>query len=112
MPAQKYRLKTKKDFDEIFKRGKNLKEGLLVLKTAENNFSNPRFGFIISQKISKKATIRNKLRRRLRNIITKKIQETGAEETGRDFLFIVLPGLEKKEFKDLKELIDRLFKKI
>lgn len=112
MAAQKYRLKTKNDFDRIFKKGKNLKEGLLVLKVAESNLSNFRFGFIISQKVSKKATVRNKLRRRLRNIAEKKLQEKGVSGTNKDFLFIVLPGLEKKDFIQLKELIDKLFKKI
>ena len=47
--------KKKKDFEKAFKNGKFFKENFLILKTTENNIKEDRFGFIVSQKVSKKA---------------------------------------------------------
>lgn len=99
----------KKDIDKIFKEGKGVKEDFLILKAIKNNLRIYRFGFIISQKVSKKASIRNKIRRRLREVARIKKKNRGE---GRDILFIALPGIEKKEFKQIKEVIEKLFGKL
>ena len=108
MLAKNQRIRKKKDIERIFKKGKGHKEGLLILKTVKNDLSVSRFGFIVSQKVSKKANVRNKIKRRLREIIKLKINSF---PVGTDNLFIALPGLEKKEFKNIKETIDSLLKK-
>ena len=104
------RIQKKKDIERIFKEGTSFKEGLLVLKTAKSNLNVCRFGFIVSQKISKKANIRNKVKRRLREIIRLKMKLL---KPGTDNLFIALPGIEKKEFKQqqIEEMVEKLFKK-
>jgi len=102
------RLRRKKDFERIFKKGKGFKEDLLFLKIIKNNLGLIRFGFVVSQKISKKATVRNKIKRRLRAMIGKEIKKN---ETGFDILFIVSPGLEKKKFQDVEKIINKLLQK-
>ncbi|PIV45352.1 MAG: ribonuclease P protein component [Candidatus Nealsonbacteria bacterium CG02_land_8_20_14_3_00_37_10] len=108
MLSKNHRIRKKKDIEKIFKEGKNFRENSLVLKTVKNDLNAYRFGFIVSQKISKKANIRNKIKRRLREIVRLRMK---SPEANTDNLFIALPGLEKKEFKQLEETIEKLFKK-
>ena len=99
------RIKKKKDFEIIFKKGTGFQNSLLVLKIIKNNFGGSRFGFIVSQKVSKKATIRNKVRRRLAEIIKAEFKNI---KDGLDIVFISLPGIEKKEFSDIKDALQKL----
>jgi ribonuclease P protein component len=102
------RLKKKQDIKKVFKKGKKIKEGLLVLKMAKNNLSQTRFGFIVSKKVSKKATIRNKIKRRLREIAGKKRKRV---KKGLDVLLIAPPGLETKDFWEIDEMLNKIFTK-
>lgn len=102
------RLKKKKDFEKVFKEGKRFKEDFLFLKIRKNNLKVSRFGFVVSQKISKKATIRNKIKRRLRELVRLKLPKI---KTGIDGALIVKEGLENKDFWEIEELMDKLFKK-
>ncbi|MFH1509587.1 MAG: ribonuclease P protein component [Candidatus Nealsonbacteria bacterium] len=110
MTLQNNRLQKRKDIDLVFKKGKTLKEGLLLLKVLETDLNVSRFAFIISQKVSKKANIRNKLRRRLKDI-NKNLLE-GNKSKSRDILMIILPGLEKKEYEELKDMVKKIFQKL
>lgn len=102
------RLKKKKDFEKVLSQGRNLKEDFLFLKIINNELDNNRFGFIVSKKVSKKAVERNKIKRRLREIVRlsdlnnlKKI----------DGVFITLPAIREKTFKEIKKEVLSLLKK-
>lgn len=100
------RLRNKKDFDKVFKEGRGFKEGLLYLKFRNNNLEISRFGFIVSQKVSKKAVVRNKLKRRIREIIKgTKIKK------GLDVVLITTSGLENKDFPELAETVNKVLTK-
>lgn len=101
------RIKKKNDFDAIFKKGFSAKNNLFILKFLKNNLKEKRFGFIVSLKVSKKAVERNKLRRRLSEIIKKEIENI---KEGLDMVFIALPSANKKEFLELKDSVENLFK--
>lgn len=102
------RINKKKDFSDIFKKGKGFKNGFLILKFINNSLGFSRFGIVVSQKVSKKAVMRNKVRRRLGEIISKDIDNI---KSGIDCVFIALPGIDKKDFLQTKELAEDLFKK-
>ena len=102
------RLKKKKDFERIFKEGQGFKQGFLYLKIKKNNLKSSRFGFIVSKKFAKKAVIRNKIKRRLRELIKIKLPEI---KKGIDGIIIVIPGLKTTDFRQLEEIINKLFKK-
>jgi len=97
------RIKKKKDFEAIFKKGASFKDGLFILRFIKNGSDKNRFGFIVSQKVSKKATVRNKVRRRLTEIIKAKREEI---KNGTDLVLIALPGIEKKEFSEIKDKLN------
>ena len=108
MLPEKNRLKKKKDFERVFKKGKSCKEDFLYLKIIKNHLKNSRFGFIVSNKFSKKAVIRNKIKRKLKRLTEIKLSKI---KKGIDGVIIVRPGLEINDFWELEEKINKLFKK-
>jgi ribonuclease P protein component len=57
------RLRSKKDFDSVFKKGKTVKNSFLFIKYAVNDLDILRFGFIVPKSISGKAVTRNRIKR-------------------------------------------------
>ncbi|PIQ92639.1 MAG: ribonuclease P protein component [Parcubacteria group bacterium CG11_big_fil_rev_8_21_14_0_20_39_14] len=105
MLAKKYRLSKKKDFQNIFKRGKSFKEGCIFLKAAANNIRFSRFGFVVSNKISKKSVERHKIKRRLNEIIRFKMPLI---RKGYDMVIIAGPEIKNKDYRELEEIIKKL----
>ena len=105
MLPRENRLKRKKDFRWVLKKGKGFKEGFLFLKITKNGLKNSRFGFIISKKVSNKATIRNKIKRQLRGLIQLKLKTI---KTGFDGALMVLPGAKKKNFQEFRNSLDKI----
>ncbi len=96
------RVKKKRDFEAIFKEGLKFKNNLFILRVAKNHLNENRIGFVVSLKVSKKATVRNKIRRRLAEAVKVYIDNI---ERGTDLVFIVLPGAEKNNFFDTKNAV-------
>jgi ribonuclease P protein component len=65
----KNRLKNKKDFDAVFKKGRAIYGSLLFIKFLPTNRGYPRFGFMVGAKFAPKAVTRNKIRRLLADVI-------------------------------------------
>ncbi len=108
MLKKKNRLKRKKDFGIVFKKGKGVKEGFLFLKHVSNGLEDSRCGIVVSRKVSKKATVRNRIKRRLRDVVAQKLREI---KKGKDFVLVALPGLEAESFCEIEEMINRLLRK-
>ena len=108
MLPKKNRLKKKKDFEKVFKSGKGFRDDSLILKVVKNNSGQIRFGFIVSQKISKKATIRNKIKRRISEAIRIRMERF---KKGLDGILITLPGIEAKDYWEIDKTVEKLFKK-
>lgn len=99
------RLKKRKDFEKVLRKGKGFKEDFLVLKMLKNNLSQTHFGFIVGNKISKKATLRNKIKRRLRELVRTKITKI---KKGFNVVLIAKAGLENKDFWEIEEILNKL----
>jgi len=102
------RLKREKDIEKVFKEGKAFKEDFLILKVVENGLRSSRFAFIVPQKVSKKATLRNKIKRRLSESVRIKMKNI---KTGRDVILLAISGAEKKDFWEIEETLNKLFVK-
>lgn len=102
------RLKKKLEIEAVFKKGRKFKEDFLILIMAQNILSRPRFGFVVSGKVSKRAVVRNKLRRYLRELVRLRLKKI---KSGLDMLLIAAPGLETKDYRETEETINRLFQK-
>ena len=108
MLPKENRITKKKEFERIFKKGTGFKEGLLLLRVMPNDSGISRFAFIAGLKVSKNATVRNKIKRQLRELT--KLQMNNFKK-GIDAVLIALPGLEKKEFSEIAIIFNNLFKK-
>ena len=108
MLPKENRLKKKKDLERVFKEGRGFKEDSLFLKVVKNNLKSNRFGFLVGKNFSKKATLRNKFRRRLREIVKLKMPKF---KKNFDAVLITIPGLETKDFWEIEEAVNRLFLK-
>jgi ribonuclease P protein component len=109
MLSSENRLKKKKDIERVFKKGKTFKDDFFVLRTVENNSNNCRFAFIVPKKVSNKASDRNKIKRRAREIIKNEIKKKSSLT---DNVIIALPRINKENFESIKKSLEKLFKKI
>ncbi len=62
------RLRRRRDFDAVFRRGRAWHSELLVLRTLPNSLDHNRYGFVTGKRLGG-AVVRNRLRRRLRESI-------------------------------------------
>ncbi len=105
---QKYRLTDKKDVGRVIKRGKILNSELFQIRFLANNLDFDRFVVITGLRFSKKATIRNKTKRQLNEIIRINILKV---KSGLDIVLLArLKILDKKSEYIKEELINRLLK--
>ena len=108
MLASKYRLKKKINFARVEIDGKLIQSssfGLGIYDRSkdfdgEKNNSESHFGFIISTKISKKAVIRNRIKRTISEVIRKRIETI---KKGLDVVFLIKPVAAIKTKEELEK---------
>ena len=96
------RLRLRRDFDAVFKNGRSHNDQFLVLRTLPNNLDHNRYGFVTSKKLGK-AVVRNRVRRRLREIV----RQTPAAP-GYDVVLSAKTKAATTEFADLRDSVVRL----
>lgn len=108
MLSKKYRLAKDKDIQPVLKKGKIFFSPFFNLKILKNNLENPRFCIIVSTHISKKAVVRNRVKRQLRAIIYKNL---GQIKNNYDFIILTKPAVTVAKFQELEKALVFLFKK-
>lgn len=103
-------LKKNKEFKKVYENGKSYATRNLVIYVLnyEKGDKN-RFGLSVSKKIGN-AVVRNKLKRRLREIIRE--FEVEKEFIGYDIIFIARKPVVRLDYFQLKNDVKRLYKKI
>ncbi|MCX6725738.1 MAG: ribonuclease P protein component [Candidatus Shapirobacteria bacterium] len=116
MLPKKYRLPLRTEFNRIKKEGKLIQGslfGLLVAPQISNGIETDinqasRFAFIISNKVSKKAVIRNRLRRWLSEVIWSLKNETKKNFDG---VFLVKKLMTEVNYFQVKEEVRLILQK-
>ncbi|MBI4599776.1 ribonuclease P protein component [Candidatus Uhrbacteria bacterium] len=106
MLARAQRLTEKRDFQSLFSRGMALSSPLYTMRWRKNFGSLSRFGFVVANTVSKKATQRNTIRRRFRECVRKHM---GALPFSADIAIIVKQKALGAPFKEIEEEIVRSF---
>ena len=75
MLSKSNRLTSTNDFQKVYRKGETFFTKHLILRKYPNNKQSTRFGVVVSQKISKKATVRNKIKRQIRELIRLKLAD-------------------------------------
>ena len=94
------RINKDKEFDRAFKTGQPFYTKVFGIKAVDNGLEIIRLGILVSTKVSKKAVIRNKIKRQIKEIIQKEIPDL---KPGKALVFIVFSQILDKSFKEIKE---------
>lgn len=108
MLRKEFRVTKKRDFEKIRKRGKFFSNNTFSINFAPNHLTFSRIAVVVKKKLLKKATLRNHLKRQIREIIRinfKKIRP------GFDIIIIPKIDITSWEFKKMEsELLETLKK--
>lgn len=108
MLTRPHRLAAKSDFAKLFAKGRPFHARGLTLKAAPNGQEATRVGFVVSTKVSKRSVVRNRIRRRLRDIIRLRMAEI---RPGFDIALIVKAELLPLEHAELVQTVEFLLDK-
>jgi len=109
MLAKPNRICLNKEFDRAFKAGQSFYGKVLSFKVANNDRDETRFGLLVGLKVSKKAVVRNKLKRQIRSIIS---QELPLIKRGKDVVIVVFHSILDKKFVEIKISLQNGFKRL
>lgn len=99
------RLRQQSEFDAVRQKGRWWTNGLLSLQAMTNGLERNRYGFLVSKKVGK-AVVRNRTKRRLKEIVRKE-----ALSQGWDLVLIAKPKAAEATFEEMtrsvKDLLHR-----
>lgn len=96
-------IKESKDFDNIFKLRKQISSKYAYLYIGKTNSKFYRFGICVSKKIGN-AVIRNKIKRRVKDIIDK----SGLHFSCKDYIIVMKKSAAHAQYFELKEDLSKL----
>ncbi len=102
------RLTNDRDFQRVYKKGVTFFSRNVVLKVFDNGLKTARVGIVVSKKISKKATERNKVKRSIRELIRLRLVKL---IKGKDYIFMPKKTYNKANIKEKKEDLEYLLNK-
>lgn len=85
-----------------------MRENSLTFRWVLDSLKTSRFAFVVSRKVSKKAVLRNKIRRRLREAVR---SELPFLKKGIDGIIIINPGAEKRKQEEINKDLNEIFTK-
>lgn len=104
---RKKKIKSKKDYDRVYQRGRRYSARSCVVLWTNNDLGNNRYGIVVSKKVGK-AVERNRARRRLREVIRKMDNRM---LQGYDVVVVAKKGAVDMAFVELVWDCERVFKK-
>lgn len=108
MLPKENRLKKEKEFEAVFKGGRTLKGKYVFLRYLINGTDKTKVGFVVSKKISKLAVERNKIKRRMREVVRLK---RNSLKDGLSIVIVSLPQIKEAPYKEIKEDLENLLHK-
>jgi ribonuclease P protein component len=101
-------LQKKSDFARVAKFGQPFFASELGFKIVKNNLNKNRYGIVVSLEIDKRATVRNQIRRRIKEVARLNDQNL---KQGFDLMFLVRESVKDLKYKEIEEKLNFLFKK-
>jgi ribonuclease P protein component len=102
-------LRLDKEFGQVFKKGRSGYVEMLGIKAFFTKAEESRFGILVSNKVSKKAVERNKIKRQIREILRLKLAKI---KPGYDIVIITLPAILGKNYKEIEAAINIILNKV
>jgi len=110
---KKFRLQTNSSFRATYFQNKVAADEFFVLyagKTKENITDNTRAGFVVSKKVDKRSTVRNKIKRRLREAYFEYMKQN--EIKYMSLIFIAKEKAKEASYFDTLKSVNKLIAKI
>ena len=101
MLTKKFRLRKRTEFAYSFKHGRTHHGSLVNVAVFKRTDRLLRIGFSVNKKIGK-AVVRNKVRRQMQAIVRENLGEI---VVGHNLIFMARPGIETKDFNDIKQAL-------
>jgi ribonuclease P protein component len=108
MLPRKSRITKGKDWAQLHRYGRTFNSPNILIKVRQTHGHQTRFGFIVGTKISKKATIRNRIKRQLQAIIGNSSPNVKA---GYEVAIIAKAPVVKDKFSELEKSLSVLLKR-
>lgn len=102
-----FRIK-KGDFGKIFYSGETVQNSFFFIRWLKTDQKLSRFAVVISSKVSAKAIVRNKIRRRAQAVLRNSIPKV---KTGFDIIILARPKVKDQNFIQLEDSLMELLKK-
>lgn len=109
MLDKKNRIRLNKEFDQIFKTGQSFYGKAFGVKVIKTENKENRVGILVGTKISKKAVVRNKIKRQVREVVR---QELPLLKKSYDLAIISLSTAIESDFSFLRDDLRSIFRKL
>ena len=107
MPRRLYRLRHRREFRQLFRRGKLIRTQPIDLRLWPNQLGHARIAVVVSTKVNKSAVKRNRIRRKLYG----QLEETIDPGPAYDLALIVRQDLYPHDAAQIKTVLNQLFQK-
>lgn len=108
MLSKRYRLTAEKDFAKLFAKGRAFHGRGVTVKAMRSREEGPRIGFVVSTKVAKRAVVRNQIKRRMREIVRKRLPKL---LSGVDMAFLARSEAVTMTFQELERSLDDVLAK-
>ena len=102
------RLTKRTDFEKVARGSRPTHSKYLILKKSPNPNHKTKFGIVISTKVSKKAVVRNKIRRRIREVLRSNLSKIKPDYK---VILVVKNTVIDKDYQELKQDLETILKK-
>lgn len=100
-----YRVKRKRDFNDLFSRGKNVANRKFVVYRLPKEQEHFRVGLSVSKKLGN-AVVRNSIKRKIRHVL----MEFSPNLTTDDFVVIARKGVENLSYQEVRDNLRHVLK--
>ena len=108
MLAVKNRLRRQKDFQQVAAKGKKYFSDFFMIKVLPKSEGEIKIGIVVSNKVSKKAVVRNRLKRWISADLYQYLDKLPLA----DYLILVKPPIADKSHEDITNNLFNILKKI
>ena len=104
-----HRLTKTKDIEKVFKQGRSFYNNLLGIKAVVNDLDISRSTVITNLKVSKKAVVRNRVKRQVRSVLEAELPKL---KSGFDLAVVCLPTIVGQDKSDIERLLKQALAKL
>jgi len=108
LPKQ-YCLTRQKEFEKVYDSGKTVRDSFLFIKfLKDSSLENSKFGIVVSTKVSKKATVRNRIKRQISEAIKPHLKQISKNVNA---VIVTNSKIVDKEFTEIEKVVLNLLRK-